>query len=619
MISAPPPPDEQERIQLLHALNLLDTPPEPVFDRITRLVSHLLDVPMALISLVDSNRQWFKSKVGITAAETPRDIAFCAHAILEAKPLLIPDAKLDERFSDNPLVTGDLKVRFYAGIPIRTAGGLAMGTLCAIDNKPRILSPAQLEALSDLADIVTKEIQVRETVALSRNQLVHSQQLLQASEVRFRSVFEKASVGIALVSPDGRWISVNNTLCEIVGYSAEELTRRTFQDITHPEDLNRDLALLKRLIAGEIDQYQIEKRYLRKDGSAIWISLNVSKKETDDGRVDYFISVIKDIQARKEAEEALATLHHELEERVQERTREVSKREAELRLVIENASDAYVSIDEEGKVLSWNKKAHETFGWSANEATGRILDELIIPEPLREAHRTGMKKFLDTRQSEVIDQRIEFPAVRRDGSELLVEIRIRALDLDGHVIFSAFLNDISERKRAEIQREREARYDALTGLLNRRGLLEEFPRAIARSARAQRSIGVLFLDLDGFKAVNDTLGHDAGDALLKEVAARLVSSARQVDTVARLAGDEFTIILEGLTAGTDEVQRFAERIISEVSRPVTIGSEQAQAGVSIGATILESNEAQDGTALLKRADEAMYQAKRAGKGRVVII
>lgn len=198
MISAPPPPDEQERIQLLHALNLLDTPPEPVFDRITRLVSHLLDVPMALISLVDSNRQWFKSKVGITAAETPRDIAFCAHAILEAKPLLIPDAKLDERFSDNPLVTGDLKVRFYAGIPIRTAGGLAMGTLCAIDNKPRILSPAQLEALSDLADIVTKEIQVRETVALSRSQLVRSQQLLQASEVRFRSVFEKASVGIAL-------------------------------------------------------------------------------------------------------------------------------------------------------------------------------------------------------------------------------------------------------------------------------------------------------------------------------------------------------------------------------------------------------------------------------------
>ena len=125
---------------------------------------------------------------------------------------------------------------------------------------------------------------------------------------------------------------------------------------------------------------------------------------------------------------------------------------------------------------------------------------------------------------------------------------------------------------------------------------------------------MLFLDLDGFKAVNDSLGHDAGDALLKEVAARLVSSARQVDTVARLAGDEFTIILEGLTAGTDEVQHFAERIISEVSRPVTIGSEQAQVGVSIGATILESNEAQDGTALLKRADEAMYQAKRAGKG-----
>lgn len=619
MISAVLPPDEIERVQLLHALDLLDTEPEPVFDRITRLVSRMLDVPVALVSLVDSDRQWFKSKVGITAAETPRDIAFCSHAILDTKPLLVPDATLDERFADNPLVTGIQRIRFYVGVPIRTTGGLAMGTLCAIDSRPRSLSADQLDVLCDFADMVSKEIQVREAVALSRRQLVHSQQILEASESRFRSVFERASVGIALVAPNGGWISVNDSLCEIVGYRRDEMLRLTFQDITYPEDLNLDLQILDQLIKGEIDHYQMEKRYVRKDGSLIWISLNVAKKLSDDGRVEYFISVVKDIQARKMAEEALARLRSELEERVHDRTRELSKREAELRIVIDDAHDAYVSINSDGTVLAWNKAACETFGWPAHEAIGHHLDELIIPESLREAHRAGMTRFMSSGQRKVVDQRIELPAVRRDGSELMIEIRIRALEFDGHTFFSAFLHDITDRKRIEALREQEARHDALTGLLNRRGLFEVLPGAIARAKRARNAMCLMFLDLDGFKGVNDTLGHDAGDVLLKEVAVRLGHCVRQSDTLARLAGDEFVIVLEGLTKGDVEVMRFAERLITEVSQPVVIDSASAMVGVSIGAAIHESGRAEDSAVLLKRADEAMYQAKRAGKGRVFVV
>lgn len=124
--------DEGERPRLLHALDLLDSPPEPAFDRITRLLARVLDVPIALVSLVDEQRQWFKSRVGLDVSETPREYALCAHTILKASPLVVSDATQDPRFCDNPLVTGEPNIRFYAGVPIRSSAGLALGTLCDI-------------------------------------------------------------------------------------------------------------------------------------------------------------------------------------------------------------------------------------------------------------------------------------------------------------------------------------------------------------------------------------------------------------------------------------------------------------------------------------------------------
>lgn len=210
------PPDESERSDLLASLKILDTAPEPIFDQVTRLTSRLLGVPIALFSLVDVDRQWFKSRVGIDVQETPREHAFCAHAILQTVPLVVPDATADSRFSDNPLVTGDPNIRFYAGVPIRTTGGLALGTLCAIDSKPHQLSDDQLESLSDLADIITKEIQYRETLTLAREDAERSGEVLARSEARFRTVFDLASIGMAMVAPDGGWLSVNDALCQIV-------------------------------------------------------------------------------------------------------------------------------------------------------------------------------------------------------------------------------------------------------------------------------------------------------------------------------------------------------------------------------------------------------------------
>ena len=158
MIAPELPSTEASRLEVLRSLHILDTAPEARFDRLTRLAKRVFRVPIVLISLVDENRQWFKSRQGLDAPETPRDISFCGHAILGNDVLMIPDAALDPRFSDNPLVLGEPHIRFYAGCPLAVSGGTKLGTLCLIDREPRQLDAEEIELLRDLASMAEQEI-----------------------------------------------------------------------------------------------------------------------------------------------------------------------------------------------------------------------------------------------------------------------------------------------------------------------------------------------------------------------------------------------------------------------------------------------------------------------------
>ena len=639
MTTYPIPPNENERLNVLHALNLLDTPPEEVFDRITRLVARVLDVPIALVSLVDTDRQWFKSRVGLDAIETPRELAFCAHAIVQTSPMIVPDATLDERFADNSLVTSNPNIRFYAGVPLRSVSGLSIGTLCAIDSKPRKLNADEINILIDLAAVISKEVQMREAMILSQATSELAKKAVETIEARFRTVFERAGVGIALVAPDGGWLRVNDALCQIVGYSQDEFVKLTFQDITHPDDLDSDLYLLRQLIDDEIDRYQLEKRYITKSGNTIWIQLVVTKQMSPQGELEYFVSIIKDIQERKEAEASLTELRKDLENRVETRTRdlrlanemlsssmaqqlqseqELRKREAELQMVLQNANDAYVCIDHNGVIRDWNQQAEQTFGWSSQEAIGRRLDEMIIPVTMREAHRAGLRHYLATGELNVLNRRVELTAVRRDGTLLPVEVRVSPLSIDGKTIFSAFLHDITERKQVEAIREHEATHDPLTGLLNRRGMFDLLSQAIARVKRTRASLALLFIDLDGFKQINDTHGHEAGDAVLREVAARLQASIRQTDTAARLGGDEFTVILENIKHGIPDANMLAQKILETLQHPIQLDSVTATISASIGISMHHPDDERSADQLVNAADSAMYTAKHAGKNQVCV-
>jgi excisionase family DNA binding protein len=157
----PLPQDEQARLAAVAASGLVDSAAEPVFDRLTWLATQVTDCPMALVTVLTSRRQWFKSRIGVDLAETPRDWAFCSHAIVQEKPLMVEDATRDARFAANPLVTGPLHVRFYAGVPLVDAGGYPLGTLCVLDREPRRLRAREIRALQELAAIAVEELRRR--------------------------------------------------------------------------------------------------------------------------------------------------------------------------------------------------------------------------------------------------------------------------------------------------------------------------------------------------------------------------------------------------------------------------------------------------------------------------
>jgi PAS domain S-box-containing protein len=324
-IACGPPPTvsaldaESTRLRALRAFDVLDTPPEQPYDDITRIAAIVCNTPIALISLVDERRQWFKSAFGLTVREVPREQAFTTYAIEGTDVFVVEDASADARFADSPLVRGAPSLRFYAGAPLITADGVALGAICVMDRRPRQLEANGREVLPALARQVMGLLEQRREHGQLQDALVARRasdaDLLRALAM-FREAFENAPIGMALVSVHGRWLRVNRALCEIVGFSEAELLRTTFQAITHPDDLSSDLSHASELLAGEVQSYELEKRYIHRRGHTVWISLSTSLVRDDQQQPLYFISQIQDITGRKQLERArtefVAVVSHEL-------------------------------------------------------------------------------------------------------------------------------------------------------------------------------------------------------------------------------------------------------------------------------------------------------------------
>jgi diguanylate cyclase (GGDEF)-like protein/PAS domain S-box-containing protein len=484
-VPAKPPGNEAARLAALQELRVLDTLPERVFDDIVLLAAQICGTPIGVVSLVDGDRTWPKACFGLAAADTPRDLAFCAHAIVDpAAVLVVEDTENDPRFRGNPLVTGDPKIRFYAGAPIVTASGHALGTVCVVDTVPRMLDAAQLTALQALA---------RQTVALF--------------DLRLRT--------------------------QTLERQAREVERLSLQAL---EEQRRSTELL-----------------------------------------------------------AL-----------------VSEGQRRLKLITDNIPALVAHIDHEERYRFLNGHIHRIFGTDVEGSLGRTMREVrgekayaqLAPH-VAAALRGETASFI---YSDVVD-----------GQTLHYQSNyIPDVDAGGQVRgFFAMTFDVTELHETQTQLELLARVDTLTGLPNRRQFDERIEAALQRVRRLDQPMAVMFLDIDHFKDINDTLGHACGDEVLCEVGRRLSACVRATDLVARLAGDEFVVLLEGLT-GDAELDRLADKVVSCIRPAFRIGQAVMNVTTSVGVSACTANET-SAAEIVARADKALYRAKKLGRDRFVIV
>lgn len=300
------PENEAIRLAAVHNLDLVGMPPNERFDRITRTAARLFNVPIALISLVDEHIQWFVSTVGLNICETGRDISFCGHVVAADTMLLVSDATVDPRFFDNPLVTGEPFVRFYAGQPLRSEDGCILGTLCLIDHQPRILSEADCQSLRDLAVWAERELNDATSLRQAAAEL--------SDEQNFALQITRAvGQGITVVDEDLRFRYVNPAYCRIMGYSAEELIGRSPIDLAHPEQHEQIRSIHLRILAGDTVTYEGVRFHASGRRVDTLITLTPRWK---DGRITGAIGLTADITERKAMErmksEFVSTVSHEL-------------------------------------------------------------------------------------------------------------------------------------------------------------------------------------------------------------------------------------------------------------------------------------------------------------------
>ncbi len=298
--------------------------------------------------------------------------------------------------------------------------------------------------------------------------------------------------------------------------------------------------------------------------------------------------------------------------------------ESKFKAVINGALDGIVTIDDTGHLIEFNPAAERIFGYTRQQVIGRPLANVIIPESQRNAHNQAHQHFVRTGKKHIFDQRLEFTACRADGSEFPVELTITSLQNVGLPYITGFIRDVTDRKKAEDEIKNLAFYDTLTKLPNRRLLIDRLDQAYATSTRLKRHGGLVFIDLDNFKLLNDGYGHDVGDKLLLETAERLQMAVREQDTVARFGGDEFVILMENLSddyrIAALQAKLVADKILSMVNKPFYLTTNsghdiQHQSTASIGVSLF-SGSAVSVSELLKRADTAMYEAKATGKNAV---
>jgi diguanylate cyclase (GGDEF)-like protein/PAS domain S-box-containing protein len=456
----------------------------------------------------------------------------------------------------------------------------------------------------------------------------HAEEALRTSEEEYRATFELAGVGkVQMDLTNGRFIRVNEKFCQITGYSTDELRSRSFAQITHPDDLKTSRYLVERMLSGEISDHSTEKRYLRKDGEVIWVSMNATVLKEPNGRTARAVATILDITERK---------HTEWLEQDRRRVLEMVAKDMPLPEVLDqlaqaverqiDGSVAAVMVLHEGSMLLHGPSLPQ--GWREQlDAQGLLLAAKLSEGVWNAEDACGVTCL---RKDEVWE-RLR-PMALKVGLTTCWTVIIQAVDGTTLGLLMVFCRQPRHPKQTDLQTlgmagklaticvERHhtteqlshlVRHDRLTGLPNRLMFEDRVQQALGVALRTRKNVGLMVLDIDKFKSINDTLGHHAGDHLLQQFAQRLRNCLREADTMARIGGDEFVVILPELET-TEGASFVAQKLLNSLTAPFILAERSVQVTSSIGVAIFPQD-GEDAVTLQKKADEALYRVKERGR------
>lgn len=628
-----PPAETAEALRLaaLRDLGVLDTPCEGAFDDLTALAAQWCGTPAAVISLVDSDRLWFKSSHGLPLQQIPRTGSLCARVVAQDGLLHIEDTLRAGVHPDAIALPGGRTARFYAGVPLKLSDGHNVGALAVVAYEPHRLDDAQRDALLRLGRQAVAALEARRA----------TQQLLEAREklerrAAFNAMHARASRIIATAEEEQPMLQA---ICDTTAQHGD--IRLAF--VSRPGGGGRfefvasagDAAYLDGLelyldpehplgdgpvssvwrtgqpyFAASVDESaelqpwrERARRYGVKStatvavrrGGKVWATLTAHMGEHD----------ALDAEAREILVELALNLSQGLD-RIDAQQREQELLEWQSTLL--DHTLAGILIKRQRRIVSLNRRLATMLGYDdPRELEGRP-SRVLYPDDAEYARVTGLHDELE--RCGVV-QAMDVRLRRRDGHELLCDVAAGMVRKGAPGTMVWTFVDVTERARLQRELRHDALHDALSELPNRRALQEHLPRALARARRAGKVVAVGMIDLDDFKSVNDTLGHEAGDGLLRAFARRLSACMRGADMLARLGGDEFVVVLEDLDE--HEVRAQLESILSRlhgaVEAPFDVGGEQAvRVGMSLGLAVWP-HDGRDADSLLRQADVALYQIK----------
>lgn len=411
-----------------------------------------------------------------------------------------------------------------------------------------------------------------------------TEQHLKENEERFRRVFEDGPLGVILLGPDNRFLRVNHMFCKMLGYSEKELVGKSFVDITYPEDINISLNKAKDVFNRNKPSIKFEKRYIKKNGEIIWVSLTSSTIRNEQGKIMYALAMFEDITKQKKTQD------------------EILQTTSELKAIFQALPDLYFRLDFDGNILDHYAGNKEDLFLKPNQFIGKKISD-FMPKEAKKLFDDAIAKVKKNKTLVSVEYWLDI-----NNQKLSFEARFLPL-LDNKII--VVIRNITERKHVDEIIRHQAYYDHLTDLPNRSLFYDRLANQLTYAKRYKETLAVLFLDLDYFKVINDTLGHVVADKLLTLVAKRLKGLLRESETCARLGGDEFLILLPKM-AHPSSAESVAKRILRSFGQPWIIDGNKVRISASVGIAI-HPIDGTDAEMLIHSADTAMYLAKEEGR------